>query len=128
VAGDPAQLAHHHSQVAGFFRQLQIEELLHGQGPAQIHRHPRQIIHAIGVGDPLPGRHVLADLFGAAVQVADVRGNLADHLAIGPQRQPQHAVRTGMLRAHVDQHLVGFDVAFDQFVIEPLACHRVTSP
>ena len=39
--------------------------------------------------------------------------DLGDDFAVGPQHQPQHAVRAGMLRAHVDQHLVGADVEFD---------------
>ena len=39
--------------------------------------------------------------------------DLGDDLAVGPQHQPQHAVRAGMLRPHVDEHLVGADVELD---------------
>ena len=47
------------------------------------------------------------------MQVADVRRRLGDHFAVGPQHQAQHAVRAGMLRSHVDEHLVRADVEFD---------------
>jgi hypothetical protein len=70
-------------------------------------------IAASGVGNPLPGGQVLPDLLGAAVQVADVRLDLRDDLAVGPQHQPEHAVRAGMLRPHVDEHLVRADVELD---------------
>jgi hypothetical protein len=30
--------------------------------------------------------------------------------AVGAQQEPQHAVRTGVLRAHVDEHFVSTDV------------------
>ena len=88
-------------------------QLLDAQRPAEIHVHPGQVIHAVGVGNPLPRREVLADLFRAAVQVADVRHDFGDDFAVGPQHQPQHAVRARMLRAHVDEHLVRADVELD---------------
>src|SRR5262249_24279036 len=78
-----------------------------------VHVHPGQIIHAVGVRDELNRRDVLADLLGAAVQIAQVRSDLGDDLAIGPQHQPQHAVSAGMLRPHVDEHLVGANVEFN---------------
>ena len=75
---------------------------------------PGQVIEPVGIGDELPRREVLADLLRTAVQVADMRRQIADHFAVGPQHQPQHAVRARMLRAHVDQHLVAAEVEFDQ--------------
>ncbi len=90
-----------------------VQQLLDRQRPAEIHVHAGQVIHPVGVGNPLPRRQVLADLLGAAVQIADVRRDFGDDFAVGPQHQPQHAVRAGMLRAHVDQHLVGADVELD---------------
>ena len=38
-------------------------------------------------------------------------------LAVGPQHEPEHAVRGWMLRAHVDEHLVGADVELDDGLI-----------
>ena len=39
--------------------------------------------------------------------------DFGDDLAVGPQHEPQHAVRAGVLRPHVDEHLVGADVELD---------------
>ena len=83
------------------------------QRPAEIHVHAGQIVHPVGVRNPLPRREVLADLLGAAMQIADVRLDLRDDLAVGSQHQAQHAVRAGVLRPHVDEHLVSTDVEFD---------------
>ena len=114
VAGDAVHLGDDHAQVLGLL----------GAAPgfisfSTVSAQPRfmfiagQIVHPVGVGNPLPRREILADLFGTAMQIADVRRAFRNDLAVGPQHQPQHAVRAGMLRAHVDQHLVGANVEFD---------------
>ena len=77
VAGDAAHLGDDHAQVAGLLGKLVVEQLLDAQRPAEIHVHPGQVVHPVGVGNPLPRREVLADLLGTAVQVADVRLDLA---------------------------------------------------
>ena len=91
------------------------QQLLDAQRPAEIHVHAGQVIEPVGVGQELARREVLADLLRRAVQIADVRRDFGHHFAVGPQRQPQHAVRAGMLRAHVDEHLVRLDVELDGF-------------
>ncbi len=113
VAGDAAHLGDDHAQMLGLFGQFELEQLFDRHGPAQVHVHPGQVIHPIGVRNPLPRRQILADLFGAAMQIADVRRRFRNDFAIGPQHQPQHAMRAGMLRAHVDQHLVGANIELD---------------
>ncbi len=124
VAGDPIQLAHDDPQVPQLLRRLETHELLHRQGPAEVHVHAGQVVQPVDVGHELPRRQVLADLFRRAVQVADVRRGGQDHLAVGPQHQPQHAVRAGMLRAHVHQQLVAAEVELNQLGIHPLDRHR----
>ena len=123
VAGNAVQLDNHHAQMTRFGGQLQVEQLFHDQRPAEIHVHAGQVIHPIGVRNPLSRSEVLADLFGAAVQIADVGRDFGDHLAVGPQHQPQHAVRAGMLRAHVDQHLVGSNIELNDARIVGLRRH-----
>ena len=106
-----------------FSGKLRFEQLFDAQRPAEIHVHPGQIIHAVGVGNPLTRREILADLFGAAMQVADVRLDFGNDFAVGAQHQPQHAVRAGVLRAHVDEHFVGADVEFNDAWIFELSRH-----
>jgi hypothetical protein len=52
-------------------------------------------------------------MFGAAMEVADVRLDLRHHLAVGAEHEPEHAVGARVLRPHVDEHLVGADVELD---------------
>ena len=89
------------------------QQLLHGHRPAEVHVHAGQVVHPVGVGDPLARRHVLADLLGASVQIADVRLGHRHDLAVGAQHQTQDPVRAGVLRPHVDEHLVGANVKLD---------------
>jgi hypothetical protein len=42
------------------------------------------------------------------MQIADVRMGLADHFAISAHQDTQYAVRTRVLRPHVQQDLVRF--------------------
>jgi len=123
VAGDAVHLGDDHPQVLGFIRQLILHQFLDRQSPAEVHIHAGQIIHPVGVRNPLSWRKILADLFRAAVQVADMRHALRDDFAVGPQHQPQHAVRAGMLRPHVHQHLVGANVEFNDAGIVQMRCH-----
>ena len=62
------------------------------------------------------------------MQIADVRHDFGDDFAVGPQHQPQHAVRAGMLRPHVDEHFVRADVEFDDAGIFNGSAHRVSLP
>ena len=113
VAGDPAELRDQDAEMAGLLAHLIFHELLDGQRPAEVHVHRGEVVHPVGVGNKLPVGDVLADLLGAAVQIADVGLDLRDDLPVGPQHEPQNAVRGGMLRPHVDEHLVGADVELD---------------
>ena len=119
VAGDAIHFSDDDADDTGLFRDFLrvIAELLDRQRVSEIHVHPRQIIHAIGVGDELDGSDVLADLLGAAVQITEVGGHLGNDLAVGPQHQAQNAVRAGVLRTHIDQHLVGADIELDDGLV-----------
>ena len=88
-------------------------QLLGGECQAEVHVHRGQVVHPVGVRNPLDGREVLAALLGAAMQVADVGFAVVDDFAVGLEEQPKDTVGRGMLRPHVDEHLVGADVEFD---------------
>jgi hypothetical protein len=40
-----------------------------------------------------------------------------DDFAVGPQQEPEHAVGAGVLRPHVDEHLVCPDVKLDHTLV-----------
>jgi len=56
--------------------------------------------------DKLVVGDVLGNLLIAPVQIPQLRHALDDGLPIQPQQHPQHAVRGGMLRTHVQHHIV----------------------
>ena len=58
------------------------------------------VAHHLGLDDT-SCFHVLLD---AGVQETDIGNAIDDDLAVQLQQQPQHAVRGGMLRSHVQQH------------------------
>jgi hypothetical protein len=47
-------------------------------------------------------------LFETAMEISNVRCDLLHHLAIRLELQSQHAVCAGMLRPHVEDHLLAF--------------------
>src|SRR5207237_867846 len=52
-----------------------------------------------------------------------------DDFAVGTQNEPEHAVRAGVLRTHVDEHFVGADIELDDGWILCCGCgHVVLSP
>ena len=99
------------------------KQLLHAQRPAEIHIHPGQVIHPIGVRNLLARSQIFANLFRAAMQVAQVGRDFRYDLAVSPEDQPQHAVRAGMLRPHVDEHFVGTDIVLDDALVADLCRH-----
>ena len=82
----PVQFADDHPQVHRFFRDFHADQLFDRQAEAQIHVHRREVIHAVGVGNPLRRRQVFANLFSATMQVADMRRHFVHDFAVGPQQ------------------------------------------
>ena len=123
VAGDAVELGDQHPQVASLLADLVLHQFLDGKRPAEIHVHRGQVVHPVGVRNPLTGREVFADLLRTAVQVADVGLHLRHDLAVGAEHQPQHAVGARVLRPHVDEHFVGANVEFDdpRIVVDELS-------
>ena len=125
VAGNPTEFPDQHAEHHRFLRNLHADQLFDGQRHAEIHVHPGQVVHAVRVRDPLNRRQVLTDLLGTAVQVAQMRCDLVNDFPVRPEEQAQHAVRAGMLRPHVDEHLVGADVEFNDAGIFECNAHSL---
>jgi hypothetical protein len=70
------------------------------EGVLLIHR--RAIVEPVEIGHGLQIGLGLDQLFGAAVQEADMRIDAVDHLAVEFQHEAQHAVRRRVLRPEID--------------------------
>src|SRR5262249_2344387 len=69
----------------------------------------RQVVRPSAERDALRPGTELHVLLNAGVQVADDRAQLGDGLPVQGQDQPEHSVRGGMLRPHVDDEpLLGY--------------------
>ena len=100
LAGDDPQ----HRAALG---DLDAHQLLDRQRQADVVRHRRQVVGAVGERHDLVVLPVLAQLLEARVQVTDVRDAAPHRLAVELEHQPEHAVRRGVLRPDVDQHVLG---------------------
>jgi hypothetical protein len=98
--------AHQHADRADPLRHLRVdaEHAFDRQTERQAVRLRAEVIHALDERNHLLPLLLLRGLLDAGVQVADGRRHRHDRLAIELQHQPQHAVRAGVLRPHVDGH------------------------
>ena len=105
MAENPADLVEQHPDDLGAIRDLDSSQLLDGQDKGVLLVHRRHIVEAVEVRGVLqvgPGFH---QLFGAAVQQADVGIDPLHHLAVQFQHQAQHAMGRRMLGAEIDVEL-----------------------
>ena len=105
VAGDAVQLAGQDADVVGPPRHGHVEQLLGGQHRHVLAEHRGDVLERVAVADDHVPVAVLADLLHAAVEVAQHGVQVDDPLAVDLEDDAQHAVRRGMLRADVDEHL-----------------------
>ncbi|MNW05277.1 hypothetical protein D3C71_2015000 [compost metagenome] len=70
--------------------------------------HHRHIVQPVHVGQRLDVGLVLGQLFGGAVQEADVRIGALDDFAVELEHQAQHAVRCRVLRSEVQGIVLDF--------------------
>ena len=110
VRQQAADLAVEHADELGAFRHLEAEQLFGGEAKGMLLVHRRHVVEAVEVADGLQVGLVLDQLFGAAVEEADVRVDALHHLAVELQHEAQDAVRRWVLRAEVDVELA--DVGF----------------
>jgi hypothetical protein len=117
VGADAVQLHHQDADRRGPLGDLPLdaEQPLDPEAVGRLVEDRREVVHARHEGDALGPGAELAALLDAGVQVADDDAGLGDRLAVELQHQPQHAVRGGVLRAHVDDDVVvlGLPVAED---------------
>ena len=100
---DPPQLASDRAQHLASRRQFDPHQLFGRAMPRQFVVDRRGIIHPIDDRDVLVVIEVLAELFEAAVQIADVRRALDDAFAVEFQDEAQRRVGRGVLRAEIQR-------------------------
>ncbi len=110
VIENPGDLVEQDPDELGAFRNLDAEQVFDREDVGVLLRERRDVIEAIEIAYALNVGSVFDQLFGAAVQEADVRIGPLDHLAVQLQDQPEHAVRRGMLRPEV--HAVALEPDF----------------
>ncbi len=108
VAGDAVQLHEQDPHDLRLLRDvvLDVEQPLDAQGVRRLVEERREVVHAGAERDALHPGAVLHVLLDAGVQVADAAAGLGHRLALELEDQPEHAVRRGVLRAHVDHDVV----------------------
>ncbi len=83
-------------------RHLEAEQLLRRQAEGVLLIDRRHVIEPVEIRDRLQIGLVLDQLFGAAVQEADMRIDALDDFAVEFEHQAQHAMRRRMLRPEID--------------------------
>ena len=99
-----------HADVAHALRHLEAEQLLDRQAERHAVGLRAQVVHPLDERDDLLPLLLLGGLLDAGVQVADGRRRRQHRFAVELEHQPQHAVRAGVLRPHVDGHRLGANV------------------
>ena len=107
MAVDALQLGEQHANPLHAIRHLETEQLLDRQAVGVRVRLRAQVVHALDERNDLLELLLLGRLLDAGVQIADRRRGRHDRLAVELEHQPQHAVRAGVLRPHVDGHRFG---------------------
>ena len=99
---DAADLAVEHADQLAADRHVDAEQPLDGQREGMLLVHRRDIVEPVEIGHRLQIGLRLDQLFGAAMQQADMRIDALDDLAVELEHQAQHAVGRRMLRPEID--------------------------
>jgi hypothetical protein len=102
MAHDAADFGIEHPDQLTALWNLDAEQPLDRQAIGVLLVHRRAIVEPVEIGHRLEIGLVLHQLFGAAMQQADMRIDALDHLAVQFQHKAQNAVRGRMLRAEID--------------------------
>ena len=114
MVGDARNLAIEHADVLRTNRDFEPEQGLHGECIGVLLVHRRDIVEPVEIGHGLQVGLVLDQLFGAAMEQANVGVGALDHLAVHLQHQAQHAVRRRMLRPEIQGHVADLALAHGQ--------------
>ena len=108
VAGDPLQLREDHAQVLRPLRRIDAAQALRREAVGEVVREAVRVVEPVGKGKGLLVCPGLGELFDAAMEVPYEGRRLDDDLAVELEKDPQDPVRGGVLRTHVDGHILFF--------------------
>ncbi len=108
VVGDAGDFGHQHPDVLRAFGHADAKEFFDGEAPDVLLAHHADVIEPIEIRQRLDVGFILDELFGTAVEQADVRVGFGDHFAVELQHQAQHAVGGRVLRAEVEGEGLAF--------------------
>ena len=133
VVQDPPDLHVEHADQRGAARHLGAGELFDGQAEGMFLVHRRDVVEPVEIGDVLQVGAALHQLFGAAVEKADMRVGALDDLAVELEHQTQHTVGGGVLGAEIDVEiadllLAGLGVVEAAGVVAVAVHHFLASP
>ena len=114
---DPRDLVEHHPDVLRTLRHLDAEQALDREAVGVLVAHHRHVVEPIHVRQRLDVGLVLGELFGRAMQEADVRIGALDHLAVELEHEAQHPVCRGVLRPEI--HRVVADLGHRDYSLVP---------
>ena len=105
VACDAVQLAEYDADILCALGDLNAHQLLDGEDESEFAVEVTHIVEAVEERDDLAVKLALAQLFRAAMEVANVWLGADDALAVNPDYDTEDAVRARMLRPHVDHEV-----------------------
>jgi hypothetical protein len=110
---DPRELGRDYAKHLASLRDLDAEQPLSPDCKRYVVSDRVQVIFAISPRDDLIVLAVLANLLEAAVEIADMRYAANDGFSVELENKAKHAVRRGMLRPDVDQHVIAGELGLD---------------
>ena len=102
VRQNPPDLGIEHADQLRALRHLDPEQLFDRQAERVLLIHRRDVVEPVEIRHRLQVGLVLDQLFGAAVEQADMGIDALHHFAIELEHQTKHAVRGRMLRTEID--------------------------
>ena len=111
VIADARQFREQDAQILSAERHLHVEQLFDRKHIAMLHAERRAIIEPVEIGQRLQIGLVFDQLFGAAVEQADMRIEPLDDFAVQLHDKAEHAVRRRVLRAEIDRVIVDLLIA-----------------
>ena len=102
MIADARQFRQDGANVLAARRDLDAQQLFDAVVPGDLVVDRRDVVHPIDDGDVLIEVEVLAELFEAAVEIADIGDGLDDGFAIESQNEAQRGVRGWMLRTEIE--------------------------